>query len=31
LLFGGEAFVLGLAADGVVEDEHFGGTGAGTS
>jgi hypothetical protein len=23
LLFGGEAFVLGLAADGVVEDEDF--------
>ena len=29
LLFGGEAFVLGLTADGVVEDEDFGGTGAG--
>jgi hypothetical protein len=28
LLFWGEAFVLGLAADGVVEYEDFGGTGA---
>ena len=27
LLFGGEAFVLGLTADGVVEDEDFGGAG----
>jgi hypothetical protein len=28
LLFWGEAFVLGLTADGVIEDEDFGGTGA---
>jgi hypothetical protein len=27
LLFRGEAFVLGLAADGVVENEDFGGAG----